>query len=88
MRKPNVKAAPMESIPIPADVSAAINRAAKEMGIERKAAIIMALRRGIETIYGGVNNVPVKEWDAFQYEYKQPKRKRKSKIQLEADESY
>lgn len=74
---------------MPDDVKVVVDRATKEMELNRQGVILMAIRRGLELIYGGINNIPVKEWDAFTYNYKPRKQKKtKFKIKLEADESY
>jgi hypothetical protein len=78
-----------ETLLVPDDVRTIIELMAKELGSTRQVAILMALRRGMEVLYGGREHLPVKNWDAFTYEYKERKKKssRAVKIKL-ADETY
>lgn len=74
---------------MPDDVRTTIELMAKELGSTRQVAILMALRRGMELLYGGRQNIPVKNWDAFTYEYKEKKKKATKGVKLKlADESY
>lgn len=78
-----------ESFLVPDDVRTVIEVAAKDLGASRQVAMLMAIRRGLEVLYGGIEHLPVKDWDAFTYEYKERKKKssRGVKIKL-ADETY
>lgn len=88
MDKPN-KWANRESFLVPDDVRTTIELMAKELGSTRQVAILMALRRGMEVLYGGREHLPVKNWDAFSYEYKERKNKVTKGVKLKlADESY
>lgn len=78
-----------ESYLIPDDVRAAIELAANDLGANRQVAMLMALRRGLEVLYGGRDHLPVKDWDAFTYQYKERKKKAYKGVKLKlADESY
>lgn len=67
---------------VPPEVMAIVNRiyhernsriqVIKNPGLKnnKKAIYNELIRRGIETYYGGVDLIPVEQWDTFQYDYR------------------
>lgn len=67
---------------VPPEVMAVINRIYHErnsriqviqdpgLKMNKKAIYNELIRRGIETYYGGVDLIPVEQWDTFMYDYR------------------
>lgn len=67
---------------VPPEVMAIVNRIYHErnsrivviknpaLKTNKKAIYNELIRRGIETLYGGVDLIPVEKWDTFEYDYR------------------